>query len=115
MTIREIAQEMKLTAPKMAATTLEERNHALAMIAEGLQEHVDEIYAANAEDVKVAEENGVAPSVMKRLKFNESKMKDAIAGLELLQTLEEEMNRPVQPDRIELPMDEEENSQIFSF
>ena len=31
---------------------------------------------------------------------------------ELLQTLEEEMNRPVQPDRIELPMDEEENSQI---
>ena len=93
MTIREIAQEMKLTAPKMAATTLEERNHALAMIAEGLQEHVDEIYAANAEDVKVAEENGVAPSVMKRLKFNESKMKDAIAGLELLQTLEDPVGK----------------------
>lgn len=93
MTIREIAQEMKLTAPKMAATTLEERNHALAMIAEGLQEHVDEIYAANAEDVKAAEENGVAPSVMKRLKFNESKMKDAIAGLELLQTLEDPVGK----------------------
>lgn len=93
MTIREIAQEMKLTAPKMAATTLEERNHALAMIAEGLQEHVDEIYAANAEDVRAAEENGVAPSVMKRLKFNESKMKDAIAGLELLQTLEDPVGK----------------------
>ena len=33
---------------------------------------------------------------------------------ELLETLEEERNRPVQPDRIELPMEETENQKTFS-
>ncbi len=80
-TIQEIAREMKLASPLMAASAEKTRNQALSMIKDALQTHKDEIFAANKEDLQAAEENGIADSVKKRLKFNEDKMADVIQGI----------------------------------
>ena len=80
-TIQEIAREMKLQSPLMAASAESVRNQALSMIKDALLAHSSEIFAANKEDLKAADENGIADSVKKRLKFDETKMADVIQGI----------------------------------
>lgn len=78
---------MKLDAAYMAATTLEQRNHALEQIAQSLELHKEEIFAANHEDIHAAAEAGVAPAVLKRLKFDEGKLHDVLNGIRQLVSL----------------------------
>lgn len=84
MNIQKEAYNMKLAAPKLAATTIAERNKALSMIADALERSKEDIFAANHEDVKAAKENGINDSVLKRLYFNDQKLSDAIAGIRQL-------------------------------
>ncbi len=81
MDVRAQARKMKMTAPHMAAMSLEQRNAALQKIIDALTKKQDEIFQENAADVKAAEESGVAQAVIKRLRFNEGKLKDAISGI----------------------------------
>ncbi len=87
MNIREEAARMKLASPKLAASTLEMRNDALARIANALETHKGDIFAANAQDLQAAQEAGLPSSIVGRLKFNEQKMTDAISGLKQLMGL----------------------------
>ncbi len=84
---------MKIDAARLAATTNEQRNAALAAAAEALKAHQDEIFAANAVDLAAAEENQVAAAVQKRLKFDEHKLADVLAGLEQLQSLADPLGK----------------------
>jgi glutamate-5-semialdehyde dehydrogenase len=93
MKIREEARKMKLAAPKLAATTVEERNAALDQIAEALLAHAEEIFAANAADLSRAKEEQVKPSVLKRLKFDEGKLQDVIRGLRQLASLPDPLGK----------------------
>ena len=79
--IGDIAREMKLASPAVAATTVEIRNAALAAIKDSLSSHADEIFSANANDLAAAEANGIAPAIVKRLKFDQHKLDDVIAGI----------------------------------
>ena len=81
MVVREEARKMKLAAPHMAAASEEMRNAALQKIIETLEKNRDAIFQENALDVQAAEETGVAKAVVKRLKFDENKLRDAIAGI----------------------------------
>ena len=81
-TISEVAAQMKLESPLMAATPVEVRNDALARVREALIAHKDEIFAANAADLAAADEAGVAPAVVKRLRFDEHKLSDVCAGID---------------------------------
>ena len=81
MIVREEARKMKLAAPHMAAASEETRNAALERIIKTLEENRDAIFRENAADVQAAEETGVAKAVIKRLKFDENKLRDAIAGI----------------------------------
>ena len=87
MGIREEARNMKLASPILAATTSEQRNAALELVARQLREHEAEIFAANAQDMEAAAADGVAAPVMKRLKFDEAKLADCIAGIDQLVAL----------------------------
>lgn len=93
MNIKEEARKMKLTAPKLAATTLEQRNYALAMIAEGLKEHEAEIFEANHKDMEAAKEAGIADAICKRLKFDEGKLRDVLGGIRQLITLPDPLGK----------------------
>ncbi len=93
MNIREEAAKMKLVAPELAASSIETRNHALELIALALEAQKDEVFAANALDLKAAEENHIAPSIIKRLKYDDTKMRDSIAGLCQLQGLSDPLGK----------------------
>ncbi len=93
MDMRSEARQMKLQAPVLAATTVEERNAALLAIAQALEAHKGEIFAANQEDMEAADRNLVSPAVKKRLKFNEDKLRDAIAGIHQLISLPDPLGR----------------------
>ena len=79
--IAQKAREMKLASPEVAATSTETRNAALRAIREALAAHADEIFEANKADLDAAESDGVAPAIVKRLKFDEHKLEDVRAGI----------------------------------
>lgn len=81
MDIRNEVKKMKEDSPAMAALSLEIRNRALADTAAALTANREEIFAANRADMDAAKESGVAPAVMKRLKFDEKKLADVIEGI----------------------------------
>ncbi len=93
MTIRDKAISMKEAAPYLAASSDEQRNKALLMVANTLLAHADEIFAANHADCEAAEATGIAPAVLKRLKFNEAKLADVVAGLKQLAGLADPIGR----------------------
>lgn len=93
MDMRAEARQMKLQAPVLAATTVEERNAALLAIAHALEAHKGEIFAANQEDMEAADRNQISPAVKKRLKFNEDKLRDAIAGIHQLISLPDPLGK----------------------
>lgn len=93
MNIKEEARRMKLAAPALAASTNEARNAALEQIALALEAHCEEIFAANAQDLAAADENGVTGATRKRLKFDDGKLRDCISGLRQLETLADPLNK----------------------
>ncbi|HAD22792.1 MAG TPA: gamma-glutamyl-phosphate reductase, partial [Kandleria vitulina] len=93
MNVKEIAKAMKKDAPQLASTQVEERNKALEMIKASLEEHKEDIFKANKEDLKYADENGVTPAVKKRLKFDENKLHDVIAGIDQLISLNDPLHK----------------------
>ncbi|MBR5766658.1 MAG: glutamate-5-semialdehyde dehydrogenase [Lachnospiraceae bacterium] len=87
MSIRDDVIKMKGSAPFLAASSIEDRNNALAMIATALRENADKIFNANKADVDKAGENGISQAVMKRLKFTEAKLTDCLKGIDQLISL----------------------------
>lgn len=81
MTIREKAAMMKMDSSKMASTDITVRNAALEKIAESLLAGKERIFEANAKAMERAQADNILPAVIKRLKFSEAKLSDAIAGI----------------------------------
>ena len=93
MNIREEVGKMKKDAPFLAASPIEDRNRALEKIAENLKAHKEDIFQANDKDLEEAEKNDVSAAVIKRLKFNEAKLKDVLSGIEQLIKLEDPLEK----------------------
>ncbi len=81
MEIREEVRKVKAAAPRLAALSEKQRNQALQAVAEALLAGKEEIFAANAEDLRQAEKDGIASPVLKRLKFDEGKLHDVTEGI----------------------------------
>lgn len=84
---------MKKDAPFLAASPIEDRNRALEKIAENLKAHKEDIFQANDKDLEEAGKNEVSAAVIKRLKFNEAKLKDVLSGIEQLIKLEDPLEK----------------------
>ena len=80
MEIKTEAVKMKMSAPILAASTIEQRNHTLELIAGALEENKERIFEANRMDMEFAERNEIAQAIQKRLKYDENKLKDSING-----------------------------------
>ncbi len=87
MSIRDKVRVMKEISPIVAALSADVRNRALSSVSAALRGHREEIFAANREDLANAEKDRIAPSVIKRLKFDEHKLEDCIAGIDSLISL----------------------------
>ena len=93
MSIKDDARKMKTVAPYMAASDIATRNAALKKIKESLISNSEAIFKANAVDMENAEKSGVAPAVIKRLKFDEHKLNDVSAGLDMLVSLDDPVGK----------------------
>jgi glutamate-5-semialdehyde dehydrogenase len=76
-----VAQQARQAAIRMAALDAETKNNALAEIVRALEAEKAAIIAANQDDLAQAETEGLAAPLLKRLRFDESKIKEACAGL----------------------------------
>lgn len=79
--IREITAQVKADSFKIAALPEEIRNLALEKISQNLLVKKELIFSANREDLQKAEETGLPDPIIKRLRFDESKLNDVIEGI----------------------------------
>ena len=87
--VRQQALAARAAARALAATSAEERNQALAAIAAALEANREHILAANAEDLKTGERDGLASPLLKRLD---------LSGRKFASTVEMVRGVGVQPD-----------------
>ena len=80
MDFEQIAINAKNASLEMAELTTDSKNEALLKIAENLEKHSKEIFAANKLDLEEAKDK-ISPSVFNRLKLDENKLRDMIQGI----------------------------------
>ena len=85
--LHQMALSSRQAAWELAAADISLRNAALLAMAEKLQAHQADIFAANAADYAQAEMDGLAAPLLKRLVFQEEKLAAVCAGLEALSAL----------------------------
>ena len=93
MNIREEVHEMKLMSPVMASFDSDKKNQALLAIAKALNENRDEIFAANKTDLEEADKAGLKDVIIKRLKFDDSKLMACCEGLKQLADLSDPVGK----------------------
>ncbi len=93
MNMNETAGQVKEAALKLAAASTELRNSALLQIASALSQRKDEILEANRRDLARSEKENIAAPLLKRLKFDDAKINDAIDGINSLAGLPDPIGR----------------------
>jgi glutamate-5-semialdehyde dehydrogenase len=102
MNIQEAAQAAKAASIQLAAVDTETKHKALNAIADALDASREAVAAANREDLRISQENDLAPPLLKRLKFDEKKIDEVILGIESLIGLPD----PVGATRSAMEMDQ---------
>ena len=85
--LHQMALASRQAAWELAAADLSKRNAALLCMAQTLNAHQDEIFAANDADYAQAKADGLAAPLLKRLVFREEKLSAVTEGLEALAAL----------------------------
>ncbi len=93
MNIQEITAKMKQASYSLAAFDVHTRNLALQNIADALLRNQNEIFRANRIDLDRAKSQNLPDSVIKRLRFDEHKLQDVIAGINGLISLEDPLGK----------------------
>jgi len=95
MDIKEMARSVKEASLKLAAMSTEAKNNALLKIADALLENRDRIIEANQVDLDRSIAANLPAPLLKRLKFDESKIADVIDGIKGLVKLEDPVGRTI--------------------
>ena len=92
-----IAQAAKEAALKAVDMSKETKNSALIAVADELEKNKQQIFEANALDLKQAEElvksGEISNATFNRLKLNENKMRDMLQGIRDIAKLEDPINK----------------------
>ena len=84
MSIAESAKAAKSASIQLAVVGSGVKSKALAQIARALKQRSAEIVSANEKDLAAAEKGNLAAPLLKRLRFDQSKIADVVAGIESL-------------------------------
>ncbi|MBN1807160.1 MAG: glutamate-5-semialdehyde dehydrogenase [Sedimentisphaerales bacterium] len=95
MNITEMAQSAKSASIHLAAVKTDIKNKALAEMSKEIKRRGDEIVSANKEDLDIAEKNNLAAPLLKRLKFDQSRIKGVCEGIESLIKLDDPVGRTI--------------------
>lgn len=91
--IEEKARLARTASIQMAALAPERKEQALKAIAQALLDHKQDIVPANQADLAQAEKDNEPAVLIKRLKFDEEKIEEAIAAIEKLVELPDPVGR----------------------
>ena len=80
MNYRETAKKVKEASIILGALPEADRNRALQAIGRALMEHKEEIFAANRQDLEKGAD--LPAPILGRLKFDDHKLQDVVAGIE---------------------------------
>lgn len=86
-TIRSLAAAARAAAAELRKLSTEEKNAALRAVAAQLRANRDEIYAANAEDVKAAAASGLSAAMTDRLTLTPARFDSMVEGVEYVASL----------------------------
>ena len=78
--LHQLAKPAKEAARQLALYDTEQKNRALLAIAQALEDNIPAILAANAWDVESAQENGVRPTMIDRLRLDEGRVRSMAEG-----------------------------------
>lgn len=84
---------MRTGASRLQGLSGEERNRALIMMRDALDQHRAEIKAANEEDIARAKASGIATALIQRLKFTDDKINSALTGIDQVAALPDPVGR----------------------
>lgn len=97
--VKQIAKNAKLASITLSSLSCDVKNKALENIAKALTDNTDSVIAANNKDLEAAKievENGkLSKSVFNRLKADENKIRDMIAGIYDVIKLDDPVNTTV--------------------
>lgn len=78
--LHQLAKQAKEATRQLALYDTEQKNRALLAIAQALEDNIPAILAANARDVESAQENGVRPTMIDRLRLDEGRVRSMAEG-----------------------------------
>ncbi|MGQ9558187.1 MAG: glutamate-5-semialdehyde dehydrogenase [Desulfurispora sp.] len=93
MSMQELLEKVKKASIQLATVDAELKNRALARIAVALEENRSRIVAANREDLERSQQEGLAAPLLKRLRFDDDKIDEVIAGIHSLMELPDPVGR----------------------
>ncbi len=91
--IRQTAQQARTAAISLALSSNEERSRALLAAADALEAGREAIFEANRQDLERSQAEGLAAPLLKRLKFDGTKLATVCAGLRQLAAMEDPLGR----------------------
>lgn len=91
--IKVIAEKSKEASYRLQNISSELKNRALAAIAKELEKRKDEIFSANRMDIDCANRTGLSAVLLKRLRFDQQKLDEALSSIESLISMEDPIGR----------------------
>ncbi|MEN8127759.1 MAG: glutamate-5-semialdehyde dehydrogenase [Planctomycetota bacterium] len=89
MSTKEVAALARQVSTRLAATKTTQKNQTLEAVRKALLDNADTIIAANAEDLAQAQKDNLEAPLLKRLKFDQSKIGSVCEGIESLIALDD--------------------------
>ena len=93
MSMENLARSVKEASRRLVGIGTDLKNKALLQIADALGEHAAQVIAANIEDLERSAKEGLPAPLMKRLKFDERKIFDAIDSIHSVVKLEDPVGK----------------------
>ena len=90
-----LLRQVKQDSIILGSSTSDVRNSALKSISSSLVDCKDKIFEANLTDLRVGRSNGLTEPILKRLEFDEKKLRDCIDGIHSLIGLDDPLNKIV--------------------
>ena len=84
MSVLQSAMAAKEASIYLAAVSTSVKNKALQIIADEIKKNVEAIIQANTNDIQRSQEEHLPAPLLKRLKFDQAKINEVIAGIESL-------------------------------
>lgn len=82
--VAQLASDVKLNSVKLANSTEKKRNEALSSVKKALWENREKIFEENKKDIHAAQNDKLPESIIKRLVFDESKLRTVLDGIDNL-------------------------------